>query len=41
LRALITRGAGLEVVFADFIALTLYASIIMALAATLFKKKLE
>ena len=41
LRALITRGAGLEVVFGDFIALALYASIVMALAATLFKKKLE
>jgi len=41
LRALITRGAGLEVVLRDFVALGIYASTVMALAVVLFKKRLE
>jgi ABC-2 type transport system permease protein len=41
LRALITKGAGLEVVLPDFAALGIYASAVMALAVTLFKKRLE
>jgi ABC-2 type transport system permease protein len=41
LRALITKGAGPRVVFQDFIALSIYAIVVMALAVTLFKKKLE
>jgi ABC-2 type transport system permease protein len=41
LRALITRGAGLEVVLQDLAALCIYATAVMAMAVTLFKKKLE
>jgi ABC-2 type transport system permease protein len=41
LRALITRGASLEVVLPDFAALGIYACVVLALAVTLFKKKLE
>lgn len=41
LRALITKGAGLEVVLPDFVALGIYACAVMTLAATLFKKRLE
>ncbi len=41
LRALITKGAGLEVVLGDFVALGIYAVTVMALAAALFKKNLE
>jgi len=41
LRALITRGAGLDVVLPDFAALTIYTCIILALAVMLFKKRLE
>ncbi len=41
LRALITRGAGPEVVFGDFAALSVYSSSVMALAILLFKKRLE
>jgi len=41
LRALITRGAGLDVVLPDFVALSIYACLVMILAAALFKKKLE
>jgi len=41
LRALITKGVGLHVVLPDFVALGTYASIVMALAVILFKKRLE
>jgi ABC-2 type transport system permease protein len=41
LRAIITKGAGLEVVLQDFVALSIYALAVMALAVTMFKKKLE
>ena len=41
LRALITRGAGLEVVLSDFAALGIYTCAVLALAVLLFKKRLE
>lgn len=41
LRALITKGAGLEVVLQDFVALAVYAVVVMAMAVTLFRKRLE
>jgi hypothetical protein len=41
LRALITRGAGLEVVLSDFAALGIYTCTVLALAVLLFKKRLE
>jgi ABC-2 type transport system permease protein len=41
LRALITRGAGIEVVLPDFAALGIYTFTVLALAVTLFKKRLE
>jgi ABC-2 type transport system permease protein len=41
LRALITRGAGLDVVLQDFAALSLYTFTVLGLAVTLFKKRLE
>jgi ABC-2 type transport system permease protein len=41
LRALITRGAGPEVVLGDFAALGIYTCVMLALAVTLFKKRLE
>jgi ABC-2 type transport system permease protein len=41
LRALITKGAGLQVVLTDFVALGIYASAVLALAVILFKKRLE
>jgi ABC-2 type transport system permease protein len=41
LRALITRGAGLDVVLPDFAALGIYTVTVLALAVTLFKKRLE
>ena len=41
LRALITRGAGLDVVLGDFAALGIYTCVMLALAVTLFKKRLE
>ncbi len=41
LRALIIKGASLEVVLQDFFALGIYSFTVMALAVLLFKKKLE
>jgi len=41
LRALITRGAGIDVVLEDFAALGIYTCVMLALAVTLFKKRLE
>jgi len=41
LRALITRGAGLDVVLPDFAALSIYTFTVLALAVMLFKKRLE
>jgi ABC-2 type transport system permease protein len=41
LRALITRGAGLDVVLPDFAALGIYTCAMLALAVLLFKKRLE
>lgn len=41
LRALITKGAGLEVVLPDLVALGVYAAAVMTMAVTLFRKKLE
>jgi ABC-2 type transport system permease protein len=41
LRALITRGAGLEVVLPDFAALSIYTCVMLSLAVLLFKKRLE
>jgi ABC-2 type transport system permease protein len=41
LRALITRGAGIDVVLPDFAALGIYTFTVLALAVTLFKKRLE
>jgi ABC-2 type transport system permease protein len=41
LRALIIRGAGLDVVLPDFAALTIYTCTLLALAVMLFKKRLE
>ena len=41
LRALITRGAGFDVVLEDFAALSIYTCVMLALAVTLFKKRLE
>jgi len=41
LRALVTKGTGLDVVLPDFIALGIYACAVMTLAIILFKKKLE
>ena len=41
LRALITKGAGPQVVLTDFVALGIYASTVLASAAILFKKRLE
>lgn len=41
LRALITRGAGLDVVLPDFVALGIYTCTMLALAVLLFKKRLE
>jgi ABC-2 type transport system permease protein len=41
LRALITRGAGLDVVLRDFAALGIYTCTVLALAVLLFKKRLE
>lgn len=41
LRGLITKGTNVAAVLQDFIALSIYAVIMMATAVTLFKKKLE
>jgi ABC-2 type transport system permease protein len=41
LRALITRGAGLDVVLSDFTALSLFTFTVLGLAVVLFKKRLE
>ena len=41
MRALVTKGTGLDVVLPDFFALGIYACVVMTLAIILFKKKLE
>jgi len=41
MRAIITKGVGLQVVWRDLVALSIYAFVVMALAVTMFRKRLE